>query len=363
MSAADPAPVPDLEPEDDALLLFTSGSSGSPKGVLLTHGNLLANAHGVSRRTGITPDDRLLHAMPLYHTNGINNQLIVPFLCGASVVLIDRFRAETFFDELARHRPTYITGVPTIYSRLLAHAVPRDALKGLRFARCGSAPITEALHRRIEEHLGIPLVISYGLSEATCTSTMNPPAARRIGTVGTPLDAQDVTLLAPNSEIEVPRRSEGEICIRGLVVMKRYLGAVGSEERVVSNGWLRTGDLGRFDEDGYLSVTGRLKEVIIRGGENLSPRQIEAALLAHSGVKACCVVGAPDPDLGEIPVAFVVAEDGYRVKEDELQALARDRLSRIYVPRRIYVLDALPENSIGKVDRKVLKQLAAQGPL
>ena len=139
--------VPDLQPDDDALMLFTSGSTGVPKAVLLTHGNLLANAEGVAERTGVTLEDRLLHAMPLFHTNGVNNQLLVPFSRGATVSFIGRFRAETFFDEMRRWRPTYITGVPTMYSRLLAHTPPREALQGLRFARCGAAPLSQELHR------------------------------------------------------------------------------------------------------------------------------------------------------------------------------------------------------------------------
>jgi acyl-CoA synthetase (AMP-forming)/AMP-acid ligase II len=321
--------IDDLGRGDDALLVMTSGSTGAPKAVLLTQGNLLSNACGVAERTGVTPEDRLLHVLPLHHTNGTNNLLIVPFCCGASVVMLERFQAETFFQEIAAHRPTYVTGVATHYSRLLAHTPPPGALASLRFLRSGAAPLGAQLHRDIERHLGLPLIHSYGLSEDTCTATMNPPVARRIGTVGTALAGQRVAVLAPDNEKPVPVGSEGEICIAGPSLMKGYVPPLGHRDGPsIRNGWLRTGDLGWLDDDGYLTVSGRLKEIIIRGGENLSPGRIEEAILRNPAVRACCVVGAPDADLGEVPVAFVVA-------------------------------GTLPEIGIGKIDRAALKRLAS----
>jgi acyl-CoA synthetase (AMP-forming)/AMP-acid ligase II len=167
-----------LSPSDLAMMQFTSGSTGQPKGVLLTHGNLVCNAMGVIAYTKLTPEDRLLHVMPLHHTNGVNNQLIVPFIAGASVALVERFRAEEVEDEVARYRPTYMTGVPTMYSRIIPH-LRSGKRSSLRFLRCGSAPITVELHRQIEDAFGVPLVISYGLSEATCTSTMTCASSSR----------------------------------------------------------------------------------------------------------------------------------------------------------------------------------------
>jgi acyl-CoA synthetase (AMP-forming)/AMP-acid ligase II len=350
-----PSPAPGRE--DLAMMQFTSGSTGQPKGVPLTHANLLCNAEGVIAHTSVTPEDRLLHVMPLHHTNGINNQLVVPFLAGATVVFVEKFRAEEIESLVARHRITYMTGVPTMYSRMLPHLKERSRLASLRFLRCGSAPITVALHEQIEAAFGVPLVVSYGLSEATCTSTMNPPHARRIGTVGTVLAGQTVKLLKPGTTEEAPAGAEGEICISGPALMRGYIGA--GAEQPIRAGWLRTGDLGRIDADGYLSITGRIKDVIIRGGENLSPQLIEGVLAQHPGVKACCVVGAPDADLGEVPVAFVIAREGQAPGEGELKALVGERLSRIYVPAQVRLVASLPENSVGKVDRKALRQAAA----
>lgn len=175
-----------LGPAALSMMQFTSGSTGVPKGALLSHGNLLRHAAGIIERTRLTAADCLLHVMPLHHTNGVNNQLIAPLLAGATVVLAERFRAEDVGDQIAEHAVTYMTGVPTMYSRMLPHLRDQARLRSLRFLRCGSAPITVRLHEEVEAAFGVPLVVSYGLSEATCTSTMNPVDARRVGTVGRP---------------------------------------------------------------------------------------------------------------------------------------------------------------------------------
>ncbi len=345
-----------LTTADVAMVQLTSGSTGEAKGVALTHGNLISNAKGIVARTGITPADRLLHLMPLHHTNGVNNQLIAPFLAGATVVLADRFRAEAIEDQIAEYRVTCLTGVPTMYSRMLPHLRDPERRRSLRLLRCGSAPISVTLHERIEAAFGVPLVVSYGLSEATCTSTMNPPGARRIGSVGTVLPGQRVRLLRPGSGEAVPDGAEGEVCIAGGSVMKGYVD--GSTATVLRDGWLRSGDLGRFDADGYLFITGRLKDVIVRGGENLSPRAIESALERHPAVESCCVVGGPHPDLGEVPVAFVQPRAGAGLEAGELRALVAARLSRAHAPARIHLVGTLPENAVGKVDRAALARRA-----
>lgn len=350
-----------LMPDDHAMMLFTSGSTGKPKGILLSHANLTTNALGVLQHTGTSPADRLLHVMPFYHTNGVNNQLIVPLLAGATIVMVDRFRAEETVDRLKNEGITYMTGVPTIYSRMLPHVLAGDRFPNLRFLRCGSAPITLALQEQIEAAFNVPLVISYGLSEATCTSTMNPPSDRRTGTVGTVLAGQDVRLFEPGSSREVPAGAEGEIRIGGPSLMRGYIGAA-AESPIVDH-WLRTGDLGRFDADGYLSITGRIKDVIIRGGENISPALIEHHLATHPAVRDCCVVGMPHADLGEVPVAFIVTREQQLLETEALAAFVLSRLSRIYVPAAFHSVETLPTNGVGKVDRAVLKKRLAADAL
>lgn len=342
-----------LSGEDRAMLLFTSGSTGRPKGVMLSHANLLCNANGVARHTEITPADRLLHVMPLHHTNGINNQLIVPLLEGAEIVLVERFRADDIVDYLRRFMPTYMTGVPTMYSRMLPK-LRYERFSSLRFLRCGSAPITASLHEEIEVAFGVPLLVSYGLSEATCTTTMNPPSMRRIGTIGTVLEGQELAMFTPGTEQRVAKGMEGEIRIHGPTLMLGYVGA--EVDSPIVNGWLRTGDLGRFDEMGFVTITGRMKDVIIRGGENLSPGLIESCLCRHPAVVECSVIGAPDSDLGEVPVAFVVVRES-SVEPEALQAHVLQSLSRIYVPAQINIVRALPLGSLGKVDKKALRQM------
>lgn len=354
---APPCWAPDPGPDSAGLLLFTSGSTGRPKGVLLSHQGLILNARGVIAHTGLRPNDTLLHLMPLHHTNAVNNQVFAPLACGATIALAERFRAEALPQVLDRFKPTIMTGVPTMYARMLQQQFQAGAFSSLRMARCGSAPITPALHRQIEAFLGCELIVSYGLSEATCTSTMNPPGARRIGTVGTVLPGQRVALLDAGGS-EVAKGSEGEICIGGDALMLGYLGHDG--DAPVRDGWLRTGDLGCFDQDGYLSITGRIKEVIIRGGENISPKLIEDVLASVPGVASCCVVGQADADLGEVPVAVIVAHgDASLLPQAQLQALVQQRLGRIYVPKQVYFQQALPENAVGKVDRKALSRWVA----
>ncbi|CAB3884396.1 class I adenylate-forming enzyme family protein [Achromobacter animicus] len=316
----------------------------------------LSVARGVLAHTGLTPSDRLLHVMPLHHTNALNNQIFTPLLAGASVALAGRFRAQDMPGLLDAFRPTIITGVPTMYARMLELTFDPDSLAVLRFARCGSAPITEALHRRIEAFLGCPLVVSYGLSEATCTSTMNPPDARRVGSVGTVLQGQDVTLRLPDGSV-APAGAEGEICIAGDSLMLGYLGVDSADAGAPR--LLRTGDLGRFDAQGYLTITGRIKDVIIRGGENISPALIEGVVTGMPGIAACCVVGAPDDDLGETPVIFVQRNGEAAPDAAAIQAEVLARLGRIYVPRDVCWIDRLPENAVGKVDRKALARQAA----
>jgi acyl-CoA synthetase (AMP-forming)/AMP-acid ligase II len=354
------ADIPPLTKDAPAMLLFTSGSTGQVKGVALSHGNVACNAAGVTEMTGLTNCDTLLHVMPLYHTNGINNQIIAPLRAGATVVLADRFQPECVLPWIEKYAITYMTGVPTHYSRLLpflkaAGNVPRS----LRFLRCGSAPITIDLHREIEETFGVELLVSYGLSEATCTTTMNPPGKRRLGSVGQVLRGQSVKLFRVDTEEESLCGEEGEICIGGGNLMLGYTD--GREPSPVRNGFLHTGDIGRFDADGFLSVTGRLKNVIIRGGENLSPELIENILRSHAAVEDCCVVGIPSQELGEEAAAVVLLRDGYRVTPHELGVHVAARLRNSCVPVKWHFSTELPVNSIGKIDRKVVRLTLMSG--
>jgi malonyl-CoA/methylmalonyl-CoA synthetase len=248
-----------------------------------------------------------------------------------------------------------------MYSRLLEIEFSKKSLSNLRVLRCGSAPITEELHNKVESKFGCSLVVSYGLSEATCTSTLNPSNKRRIGSVGQALSGQEVFLDPSRVGSD---DGAGEICIKGPSLMMGYLDEGSNGIPTLPSSILRTGDIGRFDSDGYLYITGRIKEVIIRGGENLSPNLIEEVISAIDGVLASCVIGRKDFDLGEVPIAFIVKKDifsGKNLTKEILDSEILKKLSYIHRPVEYFFVNSLPENSIGKIDRKLLKQMYADG--
>jgi acyl-CoA synthetase (AMP-forming)/AMP-acid ligase II len=351
-----PVHIPLISDDEPALLLYTSGSTGLPKGVLLSEKNLVTNALQVIERTNLTSEDCILHQMPLHHTNGINNNLIAPFLAGAKVVLGPRFHAETLFSLIEIERPTYFTGVPTMYWRLTQQNVPKGALDSLRFVRCGSAPLSTNLETQIEEHLGVPVITSYGLTEGTCTSTMTPLHNKLLGSVGTPLSGQEIRIVDPATMKDVGRNQEGEVMIRGNNLMLGYYKDIEATNKVFHNGWLRTGDLGKLNNQGYLFLSDRIKEIIVRGGENISPREVENVLRSHPSVIDVTVVGVPSQEYGEEPVAFIISNTN--ISEIELTSFSKAHLSRFKVPSRFIQVEGFPRNVLGKVERAKLVNLA-----
>ena len=342
-----------------AFVIFTGGTTGQPKGVPLTHGNVLANTAQVAERTGLTPADRVLHIMPMFHTNGLMNNTILPLRAGASIVLRPRFDSEEFWDVVARFRPTYFTAVPTVFARLVDAWDDSADTSSLRFVRSGAAPMSPVLQREVEERLGVPVVVSYGLSEATCTCTMNPAGwDRRTGSVGTALADEGVTIVDDSGHARCAG-DVGEIVVCGPNVMAGYHDAPEATRDALRNGRLHTGDLGYLDEDGFLFLTDRKKDLIIRGGENISPREIEEALLAHPSIAEAAVVGTPDREWGEEVAAFVVLKADTTFDAEDLRGFCRDRLARFKVPRRIEVVATLPLTAVGKVDKARLRRQCA----
>ncbi|MTV24083.1 long-chain fatty acid--CoA ligase [Nitriliruptoraceae bacterium ZYF776] len=357
--------VGDLPPPPDAttshaavaLLIYTSGSTGRPKGVMLTHANLTAMAGQMVRHFELTADDHCLLILPLFHVNAILVSVLSPMSVGARTTVMGRFAAEPFLQLLADARPTYFSAVPTIYALLAslpAEVVPDTG--SLRFAICGAAPVTEELLRRSEERFGFVMVEGYGLTEGTCASACNPVrGVRKIGTVGPVLDGQQLRVVDPEGR-DVPVGDRGEVVIAGPTVMRGYLGRPEETARTIRDGWLHTGDIGVLDEDGYLRIVDRLKDLIIRGGENLYPKEIEATLAEVDGVLEVAVVGRPDDVLGEVPVAFVVRYPDATVTADELLDHCRTNLTRVKVPAEVHLVDALPKNPVGKIDKPTLRR-------
>lgn len=340
-----------------ALLIYTSGTTGVPKGVMLDHANLDAMTAMGRDALELGPDDRCLLILPLFHVNGIVVSILTPLLVGASIVIADRFHPDTFFDVIEAHRPTFFSAVPTIYSMLAA--LPGDVrpdTSSVRFAVCGAAPASAELLLRFERRFGFPLVEGYGLSEATCGSTINPVAGpRKAGTVGLPFPGQELRIVGSDGE-PVQRGESGEVMVRGANVMRGYLNRLAETAAVLSDGWLRTGDVGRLDDDGYLTLVGRSKEMIIRGGENIYPKEIEDVLAQDPAVLTAAVIGEPDEKWGEVVVAFVQPRPGATIDTDALRTRCRAQLSGYKRPTAIHVLEALPTSAVGKIDKRSLRE-------
>lgn len=348
--------APHHDPAALALLIYTSGTTGVPKGVMLDHANLDAMTRMGQQAYHVTQDDRCLLILPLFHVNGIVVSILMTLRAGASVVIAERFNPTTFFDVLERERPTFFSAVPTIYTML--DALPDDVrpdTSSVRFALCGAAPASAELLTRFEQRFGFPLIEAYGLSEGTCGTTTNPiDGVRKAGTVGVPFPGQEVRIRDPYGNVLGPGQ-RGEVTVRGANVMRGYLGRPEETAATVVDGWLRTGDVGHLDEDGYLTLVGRSKEMIIRGGENIYPKEIEDLLTSHSDVLEAAVVGVPDPKWGEVVVAFVQARPGAELDVDVLQELCRRNLTSYKRPSAIQALDALPKNPLGKLDKRSLR--------
>ncbi|KPI06454.1 o-succinylbenzoate--CoA ligase [Actinobacteria bacterium OK074] len=355
-TAAEPDEAPLPDPSALALLIYTSGTTGVPKGVMLDHANIDAMADMGRRALEVGPADRCLLILPLFHVNGIVVSTLVPLLAGASLTIADRFNPQTFFDVVERERPTFFSAVPTIYSMLAA--LPdqvRPDTSSLRFGVCGAAPASAELLTRFEARYGFPLVEGYGLSEGTCGSTINPVAGpRRAGTVGLPFPGQEIRIVDADGS-EVPPGVEGEVVVRGPNVMRGYLGRPEETAKVIVDGRLHTGDVGRLDADGYLTLVGRSKDMIIRGGENIYPKEIEDVLVGDPSVLEAAVIGVPDEKWGEVVVAYVQPRPGSTVDPSALQSLCARSLTGFKRPTAFFVVDAIPKNPVGKIDKVSLR--------
>jgi acyl-CoA synthetase (AMP-forming)/AMP-acid ligase II len=354
--------VIETTPDALALLIYTSGTTGKPKGVMLDHANLTAMVGMITKALHVTAADHCLLILPLFHVNGILVSVLSPLAAGGCTTVTGRFSPSTFFDTVEAVRPTFFSAVPAIYAML--SALPDDVdpdTSSLRFAVCGAAPMPAELIGRFEQRYGTTIVEGYGLSECTCAATINPIDGRRKpGTVGLPLPGQEVTLLDRAGRLTTDGR--GEVVVRGPNVMRGYLNKPDDTASTLDEeGWLHTGDVGCFDADGYLVLVDRVKDMIIRGGENIYPKEIENVLYTHPAVLEAAVVGRPHAVLGEEPVAFVALRSPQSVTPAELVALCSSSLARFKVPREVVVLDALPKNALGKIAKPELRQLVTTG--
>jgi acyl-CoA synthetase (AMP-forming)/AMP-acid ligase II len=265
-----------------------------------------------------------------------------------------RFTPNGFFDAVERLRPTYFSAVPTIYALLLAHPCDVD-FSSVRFGVCGAAPASKELLEATQARFGFQLVEGYGLTECSCAATSNPhDGVVKAGTVGPALPGVRVEVMSPDGEL-LPRGERGEVVVQGPIVMRGYLNRPDATAETLRDGWLHTGDVGILDEDGYLRIVDRIKDLIIRGGENLYPKEIETVIAGHPGVMEVAVVGAPHELYGEVPVAYVAGFPDAELSTDALRGRCREQLTRVKVPVRILLRDSLPKNPLGKIDKPALR--------
>ncbi|MFF4029552.1 class I adenylate-forming enzyme family protein [Streptomyces sviceus] len=349
--------APHVDSSALALLIYTSGTTGTPKGVMLDHANIDAMTEMGRLSLDIGPADRCLLILPLFHVNGIVVSVLTPLLAGASVVIAGgRFDPHSFFDLVEQERPTFFSAVPTIYGMLAA--LPDDVrpdTSSLRFGVCGAAPASAELLNRFEARYGFPLVEGYGLSEGTCGSTVNPVAGpRRAGTVGLPFPGQQIRIVDAEGT-EVGPGTDGEVLVKGPNVMRGYLGRPEETARVIVDGWLHTGDVGHLDAEGYLTLVGRSKDMIIRGGENIYPKEIEDVLTGDPSVLEAAVIGVPDEKWGEVVVAYIQPRPGLTVDLTALRELCARNLTGFKRPTEFFVVEAIAKNAVGKIDKASLR--------
>lgn len=341
---------------DEALVLHTSGTTSRPKPVPLTHANLIASAENVAGTLALTPNDRSLTVMPLFHIHGIVAGLLAPLLSGGTSVVVPGFAADRFGPQFAAADPTWYSAVPAIHQAIL-DAGPEVPGHRLRFIRSSSSALPEPVRTRLERVFGVPVLEAYGMTEAAHQIASNrlPPADRKPGSVGRPA-GPEVAVLDPTGH-PLPPGATGEVAVRGANVTAGYDAPAEVNAAAFANGWLRTGDEGRFDADGDLFLTGRLKEMINRGGEKITPREIEDVLLTHPDVAQAAVFAAPHPHLGEDVAAALVPAAGRTIDIAHVRLSVRELLAHFKVPRRIVVLDDLPKSATGKVQRSNLAAL------
>jgi malonyl-CoA/methylmalonyl-CoA synthetase len=349
----------DRGPDDLAAILYTSGTTGRSKGAMLTHDNLLSNALTLRDHWRFTSADRLIHALPIFHTHGLFVASNVTLLSGASMYLLSKFDADEALGLM--ERATVMMGVPTFYVRLVQHSgLTREATARMRLFVSGSAPLLAETHRSFAEKTGHAILERYGMTE-TNMNTSNPYDGDRIaGTVGFPLPGVSLRVTDPETGTPVPEGEMGMIEVKGANVFKGYWRMpekTAAEFR--ADGFFITGDLGKIDERGYVHIVGRGKDLVISGGYNIYPKEVETEIDGMPGVVESAVIGVPHPDFGEGVTAVVVRARGSALDEKAVFDGLKDRLARYKQPKRVLFVDDLPRNTMGKVQKNVLRETYA----
>ena len=353
-----PCPDAEINTEDVSTIVYTSGTTGNPKGVLLTHGNILTNSFQAGKLADIHDDDVVMCFLPLFHVNGLVITGTAPMCAGAQIVLRKNFSASEFWECVSRYRVSIFSGVPTVYQILLGNGAGEDIdVSSLRYGVCGAAPMPVETIRSFEERFNMIIIEGYGLTEATAGATANPiEGERKIGSIGIPFEDSEIKLF-DDEDNEVPQGEVGEIVIRGGNVMKGYFNRPDETADTLKNGWLHTGDMAYMDSDGYLFIVDRKKEMIIRGGENIYPKELEEIMFRHPAVQEVAVIGMPDRIYGEEVLACIVLREGESLTGEEFIEWCGENMASYKVPRFVEIRESLPKNILGKLLKKELKNL------
>jgi long-chain acyl-CoA synthetase len=348
--------VAERDPSDTAVILYTSGTTGKPKGAELTHENLIRNAEISRGIMEVTEEDVLLGALPLFHAFGQTCSLNMAMAYAAMLSMIPRFDPGKALEIIERDRVTVFQGVPTMFTGMLHHPKrERYDVSSLRLCVSGGAAMPVEVLRGFEEGFNCKVLEGYGLSETSPVASFNhPDRERRPGTIGHPVEGVQMKVVDEDDN-EVAQGEIGEIVIRGHNVMKGYWRNPDATEAAIRDGWFHSGDMGRIDEDGYFAIVDRKKELIIRGGYNVYPREIEEVLYEHPAVEEAAVVGVPDEKMGEEVGAAVVLKRGQEVSEDELRGYLKEQLAAYKYPRKVWFLDELPKGPTGKILKREIK--------
>lgn len=356
-------PSAEIDCDHEAIIIYTSGTTGKPKGCLLSHGNLIANARQISSWLGFTEKDRLLTIMPLFHMNAVSVSTMSALYAGGSTVVSPKFSASRFWQIISDYQITSFGSVATMLSMLLS-TYPDGVPAGfktdqLRFAMCGSAPVPAEVLRLFEERFNCLVIEGYGLSESTCRSTFNPPdQRRRPGSCGVPIGNE--MRVVDEEDRDVPDGELGEIVLRGENILKGYYKNDAANATAFRKGWFHTGDIGYRDADGFYYIVDRKSDMIIRGGENIYPREIDEILYEHPAIAAAAAVGVPDALYGEEVAAVVVLKAGASTTEDEVIDYCRARLADFKCPKTVHFVEDIPKGPTGKLlKRELAKMLSA----
>ena len=350
------AGVAATQPQDTAVLIYTSGTTGRPKGAELSHFLLYMGSTVASETFGAVPEDVTLAALPLFHVYGLSCALTSSVRYGSTMSLVRRFEVPAVLDAMERHGVTISLGVPTMYHALLMADLGDRDLSAFRVASCGGAPMPKALIEGFERKFGVTVLEGFGMSETGAAGFVNRPEARKVGSIGLPL--WGVQARIAGAEGLTGPEHVGELLIKGHVVMTGYHDDPTATSQTIVDGWLHTGDLGYVDEDGFYFIVDRIKDMIIRGGFNVYPREVEEVLYRHPAIREAAVIGRPDERLGEEVVAVIVLKpDAGQVTAEQLIEFCRESLTGYKLPREVRFVDVLPRNASGKVLKRELREL------